>query len=228
VSGLTTGTGLTPTSTLSVTGEGLTAPHGLTNVGGAAPPPVSSVVLSDVSHGATLIISNGALTATAGSAVAYQPGRSIDAGLVGSGFKYYWTSVFGTLAAAGSSSTGVGNASFVFANGNYLGINNNSIGWFDDGTVIRNNVTIATYGIPAVGDVLGTAIWGGNKLWFSRNGVWQSGDPNTLTGGIDISTLGDVYPAYNVTYNGSVASAVTFAFGSVFVQPAPTGFTYLP
>jgi hypothetical protein len=169
-----------------------------------------------------IILSNGNLTALCGAGQSYSPGACDT--FITSGQTIYFEVRFDVLAQAGATAAGIANASNTYSSGQYLGITNNAIGYFDDGTVIRNNATIATYSVPAQGDTIGVAVKSGDKLWLSLNGVWQSGDPNTLTDGIDISSLGDVAPAYSVV-GTSTQTQNTANFGAtVLAHTAPTGF----
>jgi hypothetical protein len=168
-------------------------------------------------------LSNGNLTALCGAGKGYSAGASDTFILAGQ--RIYFEIHLDVLAQVGSTSAGIANALNTYAVGEYLGKSNNSIGYFDDGTVIRNNATIATYSVPTVGNTIGVAVKGGDMVWFSLNGVWQGADPNTFTGGIDISTLGDVAPAYNVV--GTIGrTQITVNFGATaFKYPLPSGYT---
>jgi hypothetical protein len=59
------------------------------------------------------------------------------------------------------------------------------------------------------------------------NDVIGNQNPATNTGGIDISTMGDVYPAYNVRNTGS-GDMQTVSFGPAFAFAPPAGFTGFP
>jgi hypothetical protein len=184
-----------------------------------------ATVWSSVTKEAAIVLSNGGLTALCGTGRSYSPGACDT--FITAGQLIYFEVHLDVLSQLGATAVGIANASNSYALGQYLGRSNNSIGYFDDGTLIRNDVTLATFTVPVVGDTIGVAVKSGDKAWFRLNGVWQSGDPNTLTGGTDISTLGDVNPAYSVV--GTVVETQNTAnFGATALQSAkPTGFSTL-
>lgn len=198
-------------------------PQGLSEGGGVVPP-VSSVKWSEIIINSNIVLSSGDLVATAGAGLAYQGGAAT--GTVTVGQKRYWLGRLITLAGPGTTAMGIANASNTYNTGQYLGITNNAIGFFDDGTVIRNNATIATLTTPVAGDYVNMAVDGQNKLWLGVNGVY-SGNPAAGTGGIDISTLGDVLPAYSVVGFGG-PTVIEGIFGGSLPFAAPVGFSIFP
>lgn len=111
------------------------------------------------------------------------------------------------------------NASFGIANaaqstGTYVGAALGSCGYLASGDVRKDGSTINAYAGYASGDVIGWAIdMTALKLWFSKNGAWQNGDPRAGAGGITISAD---------TYYGMCA-----ADGSG-VWTIPGGLAYIP
>ena len=118
---------------------------------------------------------------------------------------------------------------------------------------LRNNNSGTNWGTSyTVGDIIGVALdCDNNKLYFSKNGVWQeSGNPTAGSGGISITApastpLGLYFPAftyYDGSYNGTfsanfgngyfgttaVSSAGTNASNNgIFEYDVPTGYTAL-
>ena len=62
------------------------------------------------------------------------------------------------------------------------------------------------------------------KWWISVGGVWDFGNPNTLTGGFDYSSIGSA-DVFATLYLGDVNLSATANFGaSPFVYTPPSGF----
>jgi hypothetical protein len=180
-----------------------------------------------------IVLSNGGLTPTALVSQGYQAG-SCDA-LITVGVKKYWEIHLDALSGPGSTAVGLDNASNTYATGSYLGINFFGLGYYDDGTEIFANSTIATYGVPVLGDTICVACIGGQKAWFRiihlgvvgnwNNDVILNQNPANGVGGQDISALGDVSPAYSVVGFGG-PSQLTANFGaSAFLGDVPVGYT---
>lgn len=97
--------------------------------------------------------------------------------------KYY--SEFRILASSGAVAVGQSGAA-----GNlnaYVGSDTAGLGYAASGSVFFGGAVIATYSTFAAGDVIAAAHdFAAGKLWFSKNGVWQSGDPEAGTGGLSI------------------------------------------
>jgi hypothetical protein len=96
--------------------------------------------------------------------------------------------------------------------GGYIGfVDSNAWGYLHDGSV-RSNTLVDTYDAYTAGDVIGLALdSGANKLWFSKNGVWQSGGPEAGSGGLTISA--------STFYIGAMCSG-----GTVWSIPVPTTY----
>jgi hypothetical protein len=108
-----------------------------------------------------------------------------------------------------STTTWLGSAAYTYA---YQGT----------GTVQNSNSTIATYTTMSIGDIIGVALdLDNNRLYFSKNGVWQgSSDPENGTNPISItapdSTSGDsgfYFPAFG-DGNTSLQETGQFNFGN--------------
>lgn len=70
---------------------------------------------------------------------------------------------------------------------------------FDGGVLRVDSAKLASFGTPAVGDVISVKMKAG-KVWFRRNdGPWNAdaaADPDTGTGGFAMPSLGTVYPVF--------------------------------
>jgi hypothetical protein len=189
-----------------------------------------STTWDPVNKNASIALSNGNLTATHNGTPGLNiAGRAIDAATVTTGQKIYWLTQIANDASA-SDGTGAGccTAAETFADGQWLGNVTTGFAIYDDGKIYQNGVAIRTLTPWVEGTWIGHALWGKNRYWVSINGVWQDGDPNTLTGGLDVSALADLIPAYNVWNQAGVMGVVLANFGATALAfPAPTGFTTL-
>lgn len=188
---------------------------------------VSGLGWSTTIKNANANLSNGNKTALGAPGSSYTPGAQ---GIfVTAGLKRYFEVRLDVLGGAGSTSVGLANASNIYTDGSYLGLTNNSIGCFDDGQIIRNNITLTTVAVPVVTNIICIAFTSGSKMWERvGNGNWLNDiianqNPATATGGVDISTLGDVTPAYNVI-GLTGPSRITANFGPSFTFTPPAGF----
>lgn len=177
-------------------------------------------ILSATDKNSNIAISGGSLVATDGGGAVNHAGRGDTATtVIGAGIKRY----FEVRPTSLSTGFGVGaaNSSNTFADADYLGGQANSIAWFADGSVFFNGAPTTSAATYTGTDVLGVAVDGGNKIWFSVNGTF-TGNPGAGTGGTAIGVTGDVYPGYNLQ-GGGVA---TFNFGATtFNTAAPSGFS---
>lgn len=93
-----------------------------------------------------------------------------------------------------------------------------------DGKAYSNAASLVYGDTYIAGDVIGVALdLDDNKIWFSKNGVWQnSGDP--AAGTAQAFSLPD--DAFYAMWSGYDASEVTANFGATaFAYTAPSGFT---
>ena len=176
--------------------------------------------------------------------------------------KYYWECKIGGNVSPDNATLGVGLSSSYPADSNPVGYKSDSWGYKGwDGTVFNNSSSVGgTWSTFGDGDIIGVAVnlddeqGGLNKLYFSKNGVWQnSADPSnhsSATGVVGITKpengatgflfaqFGDggsnATPRFEVNFgNGyfqqtAVASAGTNASGiGIFEYDVPTGFTAL-
>jgi len=100
-------------------------------------------------------------------------------------------------------------------------------GYRGNGVVDNAGSGVASYASFVAGDIISVAFdltSATKKLWFAKNGTWQSGNPGALTGGITIST-----GAYFAMAGGSGAEPndpqATARPSLVF--PMPSGFQAL-
>lgn len=92
-----------------------------------------------------------------------------------------------------------------------------------NGQVWTNGGSVASYATFATGDRIGVAFdRTALKLWLAKNGVWQSGNPNTAAGGLTI-TAQTYFP---VAYSGTGATP-TFTAPRSLLYPPPSGFGML-
>lgn len=83
-----------------------------------------------------------------------------------------------------------------------------SYGYAATGVVRNGGTTLTTYATFSAGDRIGVAVdFGANKIWWSKNGVWN-GDPVAGTGGVSISA-GTYYPAGSANNLGSMRLVAT-------------------
>jgi hypothetical protein len=197
----------------------------------------SSATLSGTDKNSNVVISGAGLVATASNNTSnYEAGRGFTATTaMASGAKRYVETTM-TNIQHNVTSLGLCNASETFADGAYVGSQANGLTYFKNGQVFKNGAAIVS-GLAAFGvnDVIGMAIDAGNKVWFRKNGgnwnndVIGNQDPASNLGGIDISALGTVYPAYNLAaWPTNLNEIITFNFGPTFAFPPPSGFTALP
>lgn len=183
-------------------------------------PIVSAAIWSAADKNSNIVISGADLVATDSSGVAADhAGRGDTATTtIGSGIKRFWKVVPNVLAT--QIGVGVCNAIQAFADTVWLGSSVQSVGWYNNGAVYTGGGGVATFGTYVQGDTLGIAVTGAGMMWGSVNGVF-TGDPVAGTGGVDISGMGDVFPAYDLQGNDSVTAI--FA-----ASDAPSGFSAFP
>lgn len=151
---------------------------------------------------------NANVALTGADLVATVAGATIGAVLgvtaVSAGLHYFEATV-GNV--GGGVCIGVGAAGMSLANGSYVGIDVNGLGYRSDGTLLTNAGAVGALGAYTTGDVIGVArAHALGTTWFSKNGAWLNGDPATLTGGYAGSVV-TVYPAASAVGGGSVSGA---------------------
>lgn len=107
--------------------------------------------------------------------------------------RYFEVEGIGTWGGANAFAAGLCNVDFVF--NTWIGMNDDAIALWGT-TVYRNSISELNTGNPSP-QRIGWAVDGGNKAWVRMDGVWF-GNPETETGGFDISTLGVIYPTCQV------------------------------
>lgn len=124
---------------------------------------------------------------------------------------------------SGDVSVGVANSSAALTGTSFVGGDGNAIGWRDAGAVLKggaNQGTIASYG---AGDYLGIAYdSAAAKVWFSKNGVWQSGDPAAGSGGFACSLGSPVFIQFQGPTGQTPPDAASLS--SAYFYPPPSGF----
>lgn len=106
----------------------------------------------------------------------------------------------------------------------WLGLNLGTAGYASGGNTYNNGSALGFGASLATGDIVGVAIDTTTRtVWFSKNGVWQSGNPNTNTGGTVLGGSLPIIPAFSVNSNSSILTA-RFQAGT-FSYSIPTGFS---
>jgi len=170
--------------------------------------------------GSNIVLSNGNLTATKAVDIDFVSGLGTTPKTLQ--FAYFEVEADAYSAAVNFAAIGVGTADTNLEN--YLGINLESVGYYADGSVYKNNSAVAALAAYSAGDRLGCAYNGTTgKGWFSKNGVFASGDPALGTGEHFTFTAGTpLFPGFTLI---DVDDQVTVAFlRSAFESTPPTGF----
>ena len=136
-----------------------------------------------------------------------------------------------TVWAPANDSTGIGIANANVALNQWIGQDNNSGGFYDDGIYWSNSDSHAGYSVfnfsPAIIDIAVDRL--NNLIWIRVNGGnWNnssSASPTNAIGGRDISNItGTVYPCYSpMNYNGVPGQATV---NSQATYTVPYGFTF--
>lgn len=98
--------------------------------------------------------------------------------------------------AVGAAATGVGLGSALALLSGAIGNDASSIGYWTGGQVTTGGVVTSGFATFGAGDLIGMA-FNDSKVWFSKNGNWISGDPNTGFGGFSLGFSGPYYPMAN-------------------------------
>ena len=137
----------------------------------------------------------------------------------------YWSGVVGF--------TGIGVANHDINLSNYLGVDLNGIGYYDNGGVYADGSEIVS-GAPTfqtAGAVIDVAVDRINDLIYLRvnGGNWNNdptANPATFTGGIDINYIvGTVYPAIGPYYDFGNGDQIRINAEAQYAAPA--GFTFV-
>ena len=182
-------------------------------------------------------LTNSNLTFTQGSSTGvYTPFIGLNSVSTG---KWYWEYIITTCATDSDIAFGFANTSQTFADGDYMGITTNSIGWFHfipyDGTGAFEENSVTTFGLIAgfrQGDVTAIALDLVNHKWWGRvnGGAWNVGssgtqDPATNQGGRAIPSSVYASPVAPAANTNSFGDVVTGRFTSAsWSGVAPTGF----
>lgn len=162
---------------------------------------------------ANITLSGGDLIATAAAIANFFAARATVGKSIG---KFYMEQT--VSAVGGLVQLGVMRSTASIANGSYVGFDVNGWGYNSNGNVVNNSSNIATYATYTTADVIGMCFSPSlGKLWFSKNGVWQSGDPSAESGGITITSAVAWFPAFG----GNNSGAAVANFGR-------TAFAYAP
>lgn len=170
-------------------------------------------------------LSNGDLTSTGQTEVAgtqYGWARSTTSKTTGK--KYAESNVGNTD--GGGFAAALGTALLGSNLNNFLGVAANESAYYDTGQVYVNNAVVATLASYTDGDVVGLAVdIGAGKGWYSKNGVFASGDPGAGTGEHFTFTAGTALFIGFTTADETPAHVFTAAFGATaFANDPPSGF----
>jgi hypothetical protein len=172
-----------------------------------------------------ITLSGGSLTATVTSGTS-----NVGADHRVSGLTFFEMAIGASL--TGSVCVGLVNNGFNTASGTLLGVDANSIGYKNDGTVRINNVLLTTIATYAATNVIGVAINPQLELiWFRvgaggwNNDILANQDPASNIGGINLATLpcAGLRPAFGGTTVTPNQSA-TATFTSGFANTPPSGY----
>lgn len=164
-----------------------------------------------------ITLSGDNLIATATAAPSW---ANVRAALGRSSGKYY----FEIAVTTGSADVMLGVSKNTIPSNNFCGQTADSYGYYaSSGVKYNNNSSSAMGSTYTTGDVIGVAVdLTTGAIWFSKNGVWQSGDPSAGTGAAFTGLSGTYYPcASNHTADVVVGR---FTAASMSYAP-PTGFS---
>lgn len=169
---------------------------------------------------ANLSLSNGNLTATNTTATGWCLGRASKPRASG---KWYFETLIATAIDVNNI---VGIARFLTAKNTHPGLDAASYSYFGgSGGRKYYNGSYSAYGSTfGAGDVIGVALdLSAKKIWFSKNGAWQSGgDPVAGTGEAFSGLIGAYHPVASIYATGSALTG-RFAAASLSYSP-PSGF----
>lgn len=185
---------------------------------------------SNYEKNGNVAISGAQLVATANPAGNFQQaGRgTAETVITGTDRKYFEVTIT-SLSGAGpyGAAVGLSDSAAGFGNDAAIGHDSHSLAYWPTGEVFRFFAVQFTLSTFAAGAVIGVAVDRAlGKAWLRKDaGAWgPSGDPAAGTGGMDISTMGDVYPAYSIFPPGSLTLN---AGGTAFAHAAPAGFVHI-
>lgn len=175
-----------------------------------------------------LTLSGGNLTVTSGadSASGFVV-RSVTSHASG---KYYFEMKSTAASNVGANGIGFVTGALNVAVDKDIGIDANGLGYYANGGIVINNITVATIQTYTLNDVIGVAVNRTNNLIWIRvnNGNWNNNpaaNPATGANGISISSLipaGTIFAAVSLRNSGDVTVA---NFGATpFANPPPAGF----
>lgn len=171
---------------------------------------------------ADIILSNGDLSATRGAGATNATVRGTQAYSTG---KRYFEIACDTIGVSSDFSI-YGIADSGLSLSAFVGSSAGSYGYETTGTKYNNGTGTAHGASFTAGDVIGIAVdLDAGKLWFAKNGTWQSGDPATGTTPAFTGVSGAFYPATSL-YSTTPQHSQTVRFNTGdFTQTMPSGFT---
>lgn len=189
----------------------------------------SSVTWSAINKATLAALSTDKLTASIATDGTNFSGRSDTS--IASGAKRHWEAIVVNDSGA-NCGVGIVNASETFEAGEWIGHQANGVALYSDGKLYKNAVSLIDLGLPFTsGARLCFEVDDGGKLLWIRIGAagdWNgsgTANPATGAGGVDISDLGAVFPAYNVFSTAGVSGTVLLVPGPTFGTTPSAGFT---
>jgi hypothetical protein len=173
---------------------------------------------------AAIVLSNGNLTATNSGSDHNASLRAETALPTG---KWHWETTVGTPMDANASPTGIASSAAVLST--YLGDQDDSLGWYNDGSIYINEVIVATVAGYAAGARLVVEYDAdADLIWLAVGaGDWNNSptaSPATGTEGISTAgVIGAVFPA--ATLYGIADSVTLHSDNATFTRAVSTGFT---
>jgi lysophospholipase L1-like esterase len=183
------------------------------NTASVATPSAGAVTWNPSDKDTNVTLSNGNLTATHTGSGAFKGVRATSSGTTG-----YFEYTVVVSSDPNGNDTGVGLANSSAPVNNWLGSDNNGIGYYPDtgGAVYYNGSAVATgLGSPVAGDVVGIELTSTPSIKFSKNGTVVY----TYTGTIP---SGSLFP--DVTF-GAPTDSGTANFGATTMAHLPAGVT---
>lgn len=192
---------------------------------------LTSTSLSTVDKVASVVLTNGNLTATAinDGAATFQSGRSL-VGITAGQKRFFSLQPTVVPTAITSMAFGLATSSFAFAG--FLGATFASAAMYgNDARILVNNGSIGAPVAWALNSVLDWAVDRSANLVWTRigGGNWNNSgaaNPTTGVGGFDISGIvGTVFPCYQLLGDAGGSGRVIFNFGATaYAFAAPSGF----
>lgn len=150
--------------------------------------------------------------------------------MISNGEKLMFSVTLNTVGAGLNNFNAVGFNSLIDNSISELGDSNNqSVGYYVDGTVYFEGGTLTTLSTFGAGDVIDMAVDKVNNLWYFRvnGGNWNnnpSANPASSSGGLTLASLNTFHGVLAVTMEYSTK----FTINTTSAYSVPSGFTFVP